>query len=354
MRLTKLQIKTVEKALVWAEQNLHPTKPRAWSCRQIEKHFGRRKIGQWLRQHLLITTKANWHFENYSECKEYCLNLVGMDIVRKSIGITGEYVQEQIIERISNQYAEELATGNFEYTTKSNRDHHGLQNVRKDLRTPVMLAAGYQYDYDLVCAAPTLLYQRALATGMTPLTLIPQYIENRNELRQYLADQYDIDIKAVKQVLTGLFQGGYISKWRHSHTYKILNGNYNHIERLRNDSFVQALSIEIKQMWKHIIAEMRLNGEFTEKRVLGKHKASIYRELEEEVMTHVKRYLSKNKIQFFGIHDGFQTKQVIDQTDLEVYVRNNTRYQINLERNVLTNKNKQTKAHIVCGLKEIE
>lgn len=352
MRLNKLQIKTVEKALIWAEQNLHPTKPRAWSCRQIEKHFGRRKIGQWLRQHLLITTKANWHFENYSECKEYCLNLVGMDIVRKSIGITTEKIQKQVMEQIADKYAEELTTGEFIYSSKSNREYHGLQSIKEEYRTPILINAGYQYDYDLVCAAPNLLYQRALATGMKPLTIIPQYIENRNELRQYLADQYGIEIKAVKQVLTGLFQGGYISKWRYSHTYKILNGNYNHIERLRNDSFVQALSIEIKQMWKHIIAEKRINGEFTEKRVLGKHKAAIYRELEEEVMTQVKRYLNKNKIQFFGIHDGFQTKEVIDQCELEVYVRNNTRYQINLERIVLTNKNKQNKALIVCGLKE--
>lgn len=344
MKPNKLQKQTIERALVWAEQNLHPTKPRAWSCRQIEKHFGRRKIGQWLRDHLLITTKANWHFEGYSECKEYCLNLTGMEIVRKSIGITDEHIQEQIIQRISKQYEDELSTGDFEYTTKSNRQHHALQNVRKDLRTPVMVRAGYQYDYDLVCAAPNLLYQRALATGMKPLTVIPQYIEHRTELRSYLAEQYGIEVKAIKQVLTGLFQGGYISKWHHSHTYKILNGNYNHIERLRNDPLVQALIIEIKQMWKHIIADMRLNGEFNEKRVLGKHKAAIYRSIEEEVMTQIKRYLNKNKIQFFGIHDGFQTKELIDQCELEIYVRNNTRYQIDLERNVLTNKNKQTKS----------
>ena len=335
MKISKLQRVTVEQALLWAEQNLHPVKPRAWSCRQIEKHFGRRKIGLWLREQLLITTKSNWHFEGYSECKEYCLNLTGMEIVRKSIGVTTEQIQQQVIDTISSKYADELISGEFEYTTKSNRDYHGLQSVKTEHRTPVMVKAGYQYDYDLVCAAPNLLYQRALATGMTALTIIPQYIENRTGVRQYLADQYGIEVKAVKQVLTGLFQGGYISKWNHSSTYKILNGNYNHIERLRNDSLVQALIIEIKQMWRHIIADMRANGEFNKKRVLGKHKAAIYRELEEEVMTHVKRYLNKNKVQFFGIHDGFQTKQVIDQTELEVYVRNNTRYQIDLERTTL-------------------
>ena len=341
MKISKLQRKTVERALIWAEQNLHPDKPRAWSCRHIEKQFGKRKIGQWLRQQLLITTKPNWSIEHH-ECKEYCLNLVGMDIVKQSIGLTTAQAQNKVIDDLVEKFKDQLDSGEFTYVNKSNRNHHPLQSVRKEIRSQVLTSHGYHYDYDMVCAAPNLLYQRALATGMKPLTVIPQYIELRTDIRQHISSNYGIELSAVKQVITGLFQGGYISKWSNSECYKTLKGNYNHIERLRSDPLIQALVIEIKQMWQHIISDMRLNGEFNEPRVLGKHKAEIYRSIEEEVMREVKRYLRKHKIKFFEIHDGFQTTEIIDQEDLAVFVRSNTRYQISLERSYLLSEKTTT------------
>lgn len=331
MKLSKLQRKTAEQALIWAEKNLHPTKPRAWSCRKIEKQFGKRKVGQWLRACLLTTTKSNWSIEHH-ECKEYCLNLQGVEEVRLALGITKEFIQDKIVQEISNKYHNELESGKFIQTYSSNRFHHGLQNVRRETRTRVLVDHGYQYDYDLVCAAPSLLYQRALSTGMQPLKFIPQFIELRSEIRQYLADKHQIDIQQIKQIIIGLFQGGYISKWSHSKSYKTLKGNYNQIERLRADPIIQALSLDIKQMWNHIISDMRQKNQFNEKRVKGKHKTEIYRSIEEEVMREVRRYLTKKKIKYFDIHDGFQTTEVIDEIELEIYVRDKTRYQIDLEK----------------------
>lgn len=311
-------------ALEWVGKYI-TARPNWLSTREIDRHFGQGQLAlsQWLRSKLLCVVDP---YSNYltGTCKTYCRNYDGYYELQ-------QLLKPDQIQKIQDQHQTELETGNFSYTESNNREFHPLQWVKKEIRTEVLVKNGYRYDYDIVCAAPSLLYQQALALGLKPLRVIPEYIELRSEIRQYLSETHGIGLKQIKQILTGLFQGAYISKHKDSQVFQILEGNYLLIDRLRNDPFIQELQKEIKQMWSVLVRDMRSRGVLGQERIKGRDKARLYRELEEQVMKVIRDYLKKRGIQRFDIHDGFQTREMIDIEELIAYVKSHSHFMIKLD-----------------------
>lgn len=290
--------------------------------------FGDSKLGRFLKLYLLVKINPGYKPGKYSQ--QYRIDPDRLNKLRAKLGLPAtELGLNRIEQRFRNQI-EAIESGNFPYTEKGGRCYNGLQNVPKAIKQDRFAQNKYIYDYDIECCAPTLFLQRAsqLKPSMKSMDYISFYLTNKNEVRDELCIKYNLSTKQVKQVINGLFQGGILNTYHDNKIFGYLNHNSYKIKQLSQDQFINALQKDIKYLWKILREDIKITLKINFKRSNGKHKSDYYKILEGQVMSHVWRYLKKNKIKHFREHDGFRSDVFVIPNELEQVVRDHTGYQV--------------------------
>jgi hypothetical protein len=337
-------IKRVQQALGFARACFNETKPRAWSTRYIDKHFGsqRNELSRWLRRQLLTTTTA-WYSMDQGKCKEYTLNKPGYDAVSaqlKSDNHATISVYDLPLQWAQAEFKDELATKVFTYRDLKGRLWHPLQNVRREYKRTILAQANLKYQYDIQCCAPTLIMQHAQQQE-DAMDEIPEYIDaylkDRKGIRNTIAQQVELDPSAIKILVNALFSGAKLGNNSTFAIYKMLNGDRARIEYLKQDPFITGLKQDIKMCWDYIKPSMprtSVRNKNNKEQLLplsSKDKWTRYFSLERRVLNAVINYLNLNEIQFFAEHDGWTTNELLDQNELVEHVYKQTGFRIKLE-----------------------
>jgi len=348
-------------------------RPRQLHTRLITEELGQRDLGNYLRQLLITTTDIHYSMLNGS-CKKHTLNYEG---VAKA---TSSLVDSRLLMRstlpsstnISNKehsyypsavqvketsikygfdwtiakYKQELDSLRFNYNFNynDNRWHHGLQNVKKKTRTRVLASANLIHDYDIDSALPTMILYHNKELGGELYPTILDLIINKQERREYLARELEIDLRTAKQLITAVFNGAKnLSPNGHSQIYNMFGGKDNKLEAtakldwLKESEWYLNLIQEIKQCWDTILPHyehMRVykpNGH--KQPFVSSQKWHIYSLLEYKAATLIQSYLKSNNINYFWIHDGWTSDQQINKSDLETYLRKHTDMQLSITYN---------------------
>lgn len=305
-----------------------------WIARnEMYRHFGdtSKPLGRYLKNLVLITADDYYNYQT-GQCKKYRRNADGVRELKRLLGI------ETFVPTIDADLEQQIATGEFEYETKSNREFNPVQFVPREIRGPLLANHGYRYNYDIVAAAPTLLLQRA--RQLTPDLQTPaltRYIENRTEMRDQIARECDLTPKQVKSVINAMLHGAYISKNSYSQILQDLNYDYAAIERLQANEIVSQLRLDVRELWRslRVLFPERFmtncRGHRVRVRLTGRDKSALYRELEDQVGRVIRKYLKRNCVRVLWIHDGWCSDKVIDTNELCSEVRRQTGFVIELD-----------------------
>lgn len=302
-------------------------KPREWSTRALDRHIGytHKPLGKYLREKLLVECDERYLFGTAgSRCKTYRRNYTGViELINASGVFSNAYTHKHTLvptKEIARAYVEEtfpeIQSGAFEYRERSDRLWHHLQNVRSDIRKPLLAEHGYRYEYDIDCAAPTLIFQLARQSGLTHRSrtdLIEAYIDDPTPYRQQLAQEIGCDEKTAKRIINARFAGATLRANRSIHSY--LDYNWRQLGLLKQSPWFQQFSKQIKKCWDKIKLDLGV------RRLSPRDKWSIYFQQERQVMGVVRRELDKTGCRYFLEHDGWRCDEWIDPYALQLLIR---------------------------------
>ncbi len=325
----------IKRALTFVEQYTRPQQVVWFSSKVLYQNFGNtsKPLGRYLKEHLLSVADKYYNSQT-GVCMKYTRNVSGIQAVKQAAGLAN------FLPQLTPEQEQQLATGNFDYTDKSNRSFNSLQYIPKAISGPLMANHGYTYHYDIEAAAPTLIIQQA--RRLNPNLALPhleQYVNNRSQVRGQIAQQCQITEAQVKTVINGVLTGGVVSRWQGGKIFKELNYSHDAVIRLRNNQLFLGIKEDIKSIWTTLKVEFPVryltdkNGNSRKKRLSSKDKSSLYFELESQVGKIIRRVLSKRKIKCLWKHDGWSCDRFIDPLDVELEVRRATGYSIKLEWN---------------------
>ena len=337
-----------KKALGFVCGVMSKTRGHPWSTRYIDKYLGisSNPLSKYLREKLLTVTDDYYRF-NFGDrgiCKKYILNSDGVDFLREKLTLTNTVNYPIVLQVAKTDHSSELNSGLFSYDDKSHRLWHPLQRYRKHHRTQILTDHGYQHHYDISTCAPQLIHQysqqipellapegkrQKIKWQQGPMDLylfaLRRYLNDKEQVRQEIADKMNLPVDAVKEIINALFAGAVIStNERHSDIYDILNGDLARIEWLKQDPYIQELVADIKCCWEYItptLMRRRSNKSGKLIKISSKQKWQLYFELERRVIDSVRTYLSERSIRYFLIHDGWSCDQEINQIELREYVK---------------------------------
>jgi hypothetical protein len=339
----------ITQAVKFCEKYLRVDKSQWLSTRWIDKSFGMstNPLSRYLRDVLLVCVNETYN-KNTGQCKTYRLNESGFNKIKASIkNIQTTY---SVID-LANKYHEQFKTGEFEYNDTSSRLYHPVQNCPRAAKQQLLAEQGYNWHYDIECAAPTLLHQYSqqipeiVVDGVWkqgPMDLylftLRDYIRNRQAIRAQLALQCEVSEQTIKRIVNGMFQGAQISRYNKSLTYIELDGDAARIEFLKQHKFIQDLKTDIAVMWDYLKPVMSKRtkvtktGQVRQLPISGKQKTGLYRELERRVVDVVKDYMTLRDVRYFLEHDGWATDREIDINDLCDYIRERTGFDIKIHK----------------------
>ena len=310
-------------ALTFVEQFIKSNQSHWLSTREIQKHFGSqsRPLGKYLKEQLLVCTDPYYNMQT-GQCKKYRSNPDGIRALKQSLGILNVTIEP------TAKIQEELDTGEFEYTDKSNRIHHPLQRLPKRIKVPLLRKNNYRHEYDIQCSVHRLILQHAQSLGLTLATpALDEYITDRTAVRDRLANECGITATQVKQVLTAMIQGGTLSCFHENRIFAELNYNKVVLGNLQLNPYILQFKEECKEIWKTIKPTMSVGT----RRLNGRDKSELYRVLEESVRVVIQRYLKRDKNKYFFEHDGWTCARAIDIDRLITEVRIQTGLVIELD-----------------------
>jgi hypothetical protein len=305
-------------------------------------------LSKYLKNLLLECTNHNYRFNSRKDfSKEYRLNRIGYEYLQEVLkGLRTpwrEYREsrDQIdpdidpeiaaADQLFEQYQSEIESGNFKMTPKSQREYHPLQFIPTSIRDLKFAKNGYIYSYDIRSAAITLLSQRAKKLGLkTPTPCIDELIADKWAVRNQLALECQTDTGTIKELLTALMQGAVISRYGPNRTFQnILRSDRDLVTRLQANQWLTKYKNEVRAIWKVLKNQIEPRPQ----RIAGRHKAELYREMENGVMKAVKRYLKKDipGAKYMTEFDGWRTDTLIDRQSLGTYVRQKTGFEIEFE-----------------------
>jgi hypothetical protein len=243
-----------------------------------------------------------------------------------------------VLQVVQNDHAGELSTGNFAYKDQSNRLWHPLQRYRKQHKQQILQDYNYTHQYDIECCAPTLIYQASQQAGMDlwPPALV-RYLGHKRQVREQLAQELELDIQAIKEVINALFAGAVISRNTECDIYHILAGDVARIEFLKENEFIQELKQDIKTCWEYLRPRMqkrtRRTPQGTERLlpVTSRQKWHLYFELERRAMDSVRVYLDLTGNRYFLEHDGWTCENPCDVDCLRIHVKQQTGFDLKFE-----------------------
>lgn len=332
----------IKKSIIFVERYVSATS-KGWLSRDhINNHLGasNRDLGKFLREKLLICVNEYYNKET-GKCKEYILNEAGLNEIKELLAnkqVTIHYSVAEVAEHLQKQ----LISGNFEYRDSSDRKFNPIQNIRRAAKKQILSANGYCYQYDIQCSAPTLLFQRAKQLGLESWSdELHQYLNDRNKLRQHIADECEIPLALAKKIITALFQGSHISHSHKTSIYKDLNGDHARIDWLKEDQQLSVIREDIKQIWqtlKPLVQKRTItnkNGVIRSLPTTGKQKTALYRNLEREVLNVIEIYLKENTERYFLEHDGWSCDSELDIDQLKRFIKEHTGYQIEIDLEII-------------------
>lgn len=360
-------LKRIKHAYGYARGVFSETKEQQKSMQALSKQFGQMQhpLAQFLYSTLLTCTD-----QHYSEVsgisKKYILNAAGAEKIREilkgnldivfsvneikllppnpSARCIDELVVNAFIER---EYGTQLQTLNFQYTDKSDRYWHELQNVRSNFRGRTLAKHGLKYNYDIRACAPTLLMQHAQQQNGVCFTEIEKLLNDRKAYRQFITDEceltpeygYDMDPKdknkTAKTIINSLFCGAMLGLNANFALSKLLD--YDVARIMCAKELTTTLRADIKDMWNEIKPTMSRkrneNGRLLA--IQPRDKWARYFKLEREVIDAVRAYLTKTNNRHFLEHDGWVCEKMIDENELLAFIYKKTGYKVNIDLELL-------------------
>lgn len=312
--------------------------PQPISKHEIDRVFsqGQNPTSKWLRYYLLEKHHShNMHAGTYDR---YTLNKEGYDYVCEMLALPQE---DQFTANAISDFKlavsaaiEKYPFNAIEYRDKSDRYYHGAQNLRKSVRNEYLKANGLGVQYDLVCAAQSLLYQRYLQLNPDqPLDLIADYPTNRDKIRSRLADELELPIDTIKTIITAIFTNATVSANPRHEIFKLCEYDPARIDWINQDLYLTLLRKEISAMWKALKVDIDLGDT---KRVNGSLKAGLYRKHERHVMDVLITHIAASGKKYYIIHDCIATELNSFTTDeLQSAVHYATGIDVQLEEKFL-------------------
>lgn len=356
MNLSKKSVqKRALKVINWIELQFNKGQVRPVSKIELFDIFGNtsREPAKSLKAMLLEVADPYYNMQT-GQCIKYRVKTLELETLKQQLGLT------DFTPTMPKHTEQQIASGDFEYTEKSNRLFNPLQYIPRKYRDPAMAAAGYRWDYDIEAAAPTLLYQYAqrlyqqqwLALDLKQqrrrnhtfkCAHIESYINDRSSIRKEISARTNISEGIIKYVINAVFQGGVIGCQRENKIFMELNYDYKAIISLRNDPFMIELRKEIKSLWAIISEEIPKrylidkNGLRRRCKLSGRDKSGVYRDLEKQVGEVIQGYLKRDNNKHLWIHDGWLSKRKVYSEELIGEVKRKTGYLIKLSESIIEN-----------------
>ena len=302
-------------------------KPKEWSSRSLDTRIGHRHkpLGRYLRNQLLIECDERYLFGTAgSRCKTYRLNRSGVtELINLcdefDILLSTHFTIVPTTKQVASEWVEhafpEIQSGVFEYKDSANRLWHPLQSVRSEIRKPLPAEHGYRYEYDIECAASTLIYQLARESGLTHRSntrLIELFLQDPKHYRCQLAQEIGTTPDIAKRIINARFAGATLRAGRSLD--RLLDCNLLLRQRLQHNEWFREFSKQIKKCWDKI----KLSRSRT--RLSPRDKWAIYFEQERRVMGVVRAELNKMNTRYFLEHDGWRCDSWIDPHMLELKI----------------------------------
>ena len=300
---------------------------------QLYKYFGNtsRPLGQYLLGQLLEVTDPHYNFET-GKCKKYRANTAGIARIKEAIGVNPRSLT------VAPELVSQLESGEIEYNNISNRSFSSLQYIPREQRSHLLNEHGYSYHYDIQAAAPCLLMQRAQhKKDDLQLPHLSNYIANRSQIRQEIAQECLISQDQVKLVINSILQGAIVTTYHQSKLFRELNQSYAAVAALKSCDQFQSIKADIRLMWQVLRDQFPTRTTITRTgitkrvRVSAREKSQLYRELEDQVGRVIKRLLKRKGVRVLWIHDGWVCNEIVDPNEIVSEVRRQTGYCIQLD-----------------------
>lgn len=342
--------KRVYNALAFVNASLSDITARPLGRDYLNKYFSQSNsvTGKWLRYHLIKEDGDAFNMW-LGQCKRYTRNQEGCELIEELLEISKPYnafsgltMKDKHL-TLDMKMAIEWAVKEFpfdkiEYEYKTYRHWHPVQSLRKLVRAEYLKRNGITEQYDLVCAAQTLLYQLyQRETGQT-LDMIESYIANRDIVRQRLATEMELPIKKVKTIITALFAGARVVANPHNAIFQECYYDKSRIEWMKQDVYFNLLRDEIHEMWTALRPYVEHVKEVnSSQRILtSTNKWRLYFSLEEVIMNSIRQHLDSHNKKYFLIHDAICTEpNAIDIASLKSHIYKSTKFHINIEKSYL-------------------
>ena len=361
-------VKKVKQAIGFTNGVFSDTGSREWSRTGFDKHLGysHTAIAQYLKAIVVYTTNDTFRFNGTNnKCKTYKLNTKGIKFLcdkldqktqltwdqykrKKTDDINSNELcknaqqQDPIANDVKNQinkysqefieheYGHQLSAGLFVYKEASNRLFHPLQNFKTEVRHPVYVKYGYNYNYDIEAAAPSLLYQYARKCGMrAKCPALDDFLSDRTLFRIALAEILDVDLKISKKIFTALFSGAKLGI--ENSIGEMIDRDVNKMKLLQNSKYIIDLRKDIKKCWDCIKKSLD-----TTARLSPRDKWLIYFDLEKQVMKQVVMYLKKDNNKHFTEHDGWVCEYLVNVEQLRSFIKNACGYDVSFTQTKLS------------------
>jgi hypothetical protein len=361
------------------------TKPKQIASKKLDTVFGKSAVGKQLRRDLMVVVNNYYNPETH-QCKEYKINWpVYQDLLKEytqSLNLDSSTIKlstdavgfDCVSQELEREHGEELTSGNFKYLRKGHRYYHALQNLPKKTREQIFADHGYRWDYDIEAAMPTLIKQYAQQRGLViPTPYYDDFLLNRNDIRNQIAQDLGITKSQAKVLLTSLINGAKVALSNGHNTYAIhelLEDETDHLIAISRivaitgcddwdiapHPWISGFRDDINTIWFAIkqagaitrkfkdISYERVNkdtGEiyeinYTKELPLSsKQKAFLYQMLEHQVMYSVRNYLELNYIKYYQIHDGMMTDKQIDTNELIDYIKKETGFSVRFQERLM-------------------
>lgn len=356
----KTFIKRAIKAIGFIRAYLHVTNPHELSARHIDSAFTSQSniISQYLRLILLKCTNERFSADK-NESKEYIINKHGLAYLcqlvegkttlrwldwRKQFDVTGRLrtvdaiqlldsplVVEAATTFIVNQYKEQLETCDFVYTEKSDRLWNPIQNIRRDIKKPILAKFGLEHQYDIQTCAPTLIHEHAVKLGMqTPCMFLRDYLTNKTTWRNEIAMEVGTDARTIKVLINALFCGAKLGRSHFFSLFRLVNSSHAVMSKLMENERIRGLQGDIRTCWKAIEPSIGVeyitdkNGKQRKSPLSCKRKWAVYFALERKVLEVVMSYMRLRQFKFFLEHDGWACTNRLDLDELGRFINQHT------------------------------
>ena len=351
--------KTLKSALGMTLGMLTEHKPRQLATKFIDQYYGQQGTvtSNWLRKTLLVPHDETWSFGTpTSKCKTYTLNPAGVAQVKQILNIntrlqpgTGfSSTQQQALldKKIAYEWAasaHKLDFKTIEYSDKSNRLFHPVQNLPRAIRSEHLRRSGLPFQYDIVCAAPTLLHQMSWQQSSGHiLEYIEVYIQHRTSIRATLAQDTGLPVENIKQLLNAMFAGARFGASDWCSAFDYVGRDPAVVEFLKQDPWFTGFRADLKQMWEYLRPLLPVTkivtstGKTRLRQMTSRNKWNLYFALERQVLDVIRSALKQNGFQHFLIHDAFASDMSPEhKLSLEQHIQAVTGFGVKLELQIL-------------------